>query len=90
MKYMLIYLLVINVIAYIFYAVDKRKAIKGKWRISEATLIAFSVIGGGLGSLLAMKVVRHKTQKMKFKILVPLFTILSIVGLYYIYITVIN
>ena len=70
------YLLIINIIAFFLYGIDKRKAVRNKWRIPEATLILFAAIGGALGALLGMLVWHHKTKKWKFRILVPLFLIL--------------
>jgi uncharacterized membrane protein YsdA (DUF1294 family) len=46
--------------------IDKRKAIKNKWRISETTLIMLAVIGGSVGSILGMNIFRHKTKHLKF------------------------
>lgn len=82
MKYLLSYLIIVNVIAFIFYFVDKKKAEKGKWRIKESTLLALSFIGGGVGSFIGMKLFRHKTQKLKFKIGVPVLFIISILMIY--------
>lgn len=79
-KLWILYLVVINVIAFILYGMDKKKAMKKKWRIPEKTLIGIAVLGGGLGALLGMNVWHHKTKKWKFKILVPLFLLLWIVG----------
>lgn len=76
-----IYLVVINFIAFLVYGIDKYKAIKKKWRIPESTLIALAVVGGGLGAFLAMKAFRHKTQHVKFTVLVPLLLVLWVVGL---------
>ncbi|MCQ2216594.1 MAG: DUF1294 domain-containing protein [Bacteroidales bacterium] len=76
-----IYLVVINFIAFLVYGIDKYKAIKKKWRIPESTLIALAVVGGGLGAFLAMKAFRHKTQHVKFTVLVPLSLVLWVVGL---------
>ncbi len=73
MKWLLCYLLVINAFAFLLYGIDKFKAIKGQWRIPEATLILAAALGGPLGALLGMIVWHHKTRKWKFKILVPLF-----------------
>lgn len=70
------YSLLINFIAFILYGIDKRKAQKGCWRISEATLLLFAVLGGALGSLLGMNIFHHKTKHLKFCILVPLFFLL--------------
>ena len=71
-KIILIYVILINIITLILYAVDKAKAKKRKWRISEATLILFAFIGGSIGALIGMLGFRHKTQHLKFKLLVPL------------------
>jgi len=78
MNYLIGYLILINIISFFLYGLDKNKAEKGKWRIKETTLLSFSLIGGGIGSILGMRVFRHKTQKSKFKFGVPLLTIISI------------
>ena len=58
-----------SIITFIFYFVDKRKAIKNKWRIKENTLVALTFFGGALGASLAMFLLRHKTRHLKFKII---------------------
>ncbi|MBO4591285.1 MAG: DUF1294 domain-containing protein [Eubacterium sp.] len=70
------YMIAINLIAFIFYGIDKRKAIKGSRRIPEKTLILLVVIGGAFGGFLGMKLFHHKTQKKKFYITVPVFMVL--------------
>ncbi len=75
---MIIYFLVINMIAFVLYGVDKRRAIKDKWRIPEATLIGLAALGGGIGAFLGMITWHHKTKKWKFRILVPAFIIVWI------------
>jgi len=60
------------------YAVDKSRAKNNKWRISEATLITVAFLMGGIGALLGMHVLRHKTQHVKFKICVPLAVVINI------------
>lgn len=65
------YLVLINVITWIVYGVDKQKAQKGKWRISENTLIGLAVIGGSIGALCGMYYFRHKTKKEKFSMGIP-------------------
>ena len=67
-----------NVITFAMYGLDKQKAKKNKWRISEAALIACAFLMGGSGALLGMKMFRHKTQHLKFKLLVPLAVIVNI------------
>ncbi len=72
----IVYLIVINIVAFAMYGIDKYKAVHNKWRIPESLLVGVSVIGGGVGALLGMLIWHHKTRKWKFKILVPLFLIL--------------
>ncbi len=72
----LLYALGINAVTFFLYASDKRRAKRGKWRISEATLLLFPALGGGLGGLFGMYLCRHKTKHLRFRILVPLFYII--------------
>ena len=60
------YLLAINVITFLAMWIDKRKAKKGSWRISEKALFTIVLLGGGVGGILGMYVFRHKTQKPRF------------------------
>jgi len=73
------YLVTINIIALFAYGIDKQKAMKNKWRISEQALLMFALVGGGVGSLLGMSLFRHKTRKLKFLIGIPLLTIFSVI-----------
>ncbi|NMB44445.1 MAG: DUF1294 domain-containing protein [Clostridiales bacterium] len=66
------YLIIINIVTFILFALDKVKAINGKWRISEFTLLLFSFVGGSLGSLFAMNILRHKVRKIKFNVSIPI------------------
>lgn len=66
------YLIGVNLAAFILYGVDKRRARLHRWRISESGLILFAWIGGAYGAICGMKMWHHKTQKVKFKILIPL------------------
>lgn len=65
------WLMLINLIAFIAYGMDKRKAVKGQWRIPEATLIGLALVGGPVGAYAGMKVFHHKTKHAKFTIGVP-------------------
>jgi uncharacterized membrane protein YsdA (DUF1294 family) len=64
-------LFALNLLTFLIYGIDKFKAKKAKWRISEATLILLAVIGGSIGAWLGLKVWRHKTQHKKFYIGIP-------------------
>ena len=66
------YLVVINVVAFILYGLDKAKAVKHQWRIPEATLLGAAFAGGAFGAFTGMIVFHHKTRKMKFRILIPI------------------
>ena len=65
-------LLALNLITFITYGIDKRKARKSHWRIPESTLILLALLGGSIGAWLGMKAWRHKTQHAKFYISIPL------------------
>ena len=67
-----------NIIVFALYAIDKRRAAKNKWRISEATLLTCAFLMGGIGAFLGMRMLRHKTQHWQFKLLVPLAVIINI------------
>lgn len=71
MKYFLLYLLLINAAAFVLMLVDKVKAKKNRWRISERTLILSAALGGSAGALLGMYTFRHKTRHIKFTLGVP-------------------
>lgn len=83
-KYILIYLLCINIIGFLAMGIDKLKAQKGWWRIPEATLMTMSLLGGGIGTIAGMYTFRHKTKKMKFTIGMPTILIAEIVAVIYI------
>ena len=69
---MKIYLIIINIITYIIYGIDKYKSIKHKYRISEPTLIILAIIGGPIGAFFGMITYHHKTKKKKFTITIPI------------------
>ena len=72
MKYLFIYLIIINAVAFLLMLSDKRKAQKKKWRIPEATLMGTAALGGSIGGLLGMYLLRHKTKHIKFTLGIPL------------------
>ena len=67
----LIAFVVLNIVTFFVYGIDKLKAKKGWWRISERTLLLLASLGGSIGAQLAMQMFRHKTQHAKFKYGVP-------------------
>lgn len=80
LKYYLIYLLIINIVAFFMYGIDKRKAVKHKWRVSEKNLILVAALGGFVGAWLGMILFRHKTKHLKFKLGIPAITVIYIAG----------
>lgn len=83
MDYLLYYFLIINIVNFIIFALDKQKAKKHKWRVPEAWLFFISFIGGSLGGLLSMKIMRHKTNKASFYLGLPILLILNMLFYYY-------
>ena len=79
---LLYYLIVITIVTFLVYGIDKWKAKQGSWRISEATLLILAVIGGSIGALLGMKVWHHKTMHKKFKYGLPLILLAQIALIY--------
>jgi len=77
-NYFLYYILTINILEFILLGLDKYFAIKHKYRIPEIQLITITALGGSIGGLLGMYTFHHKTNKLKFKILYPLFLIIHL------------
>ena len=75
--------ILLNIVTFNFYGIDKWKAKHAKWRISEATLLILAAIGGSIGAILGMYTFRHKTQHLKFKYGVPAIILLQGVLLVY-------
>jgi uncharacterized membrane protein YsdA (DUF1294 family) len=78
-----LYLLLINIITFALYAIDKLNAKTDSWRISERMLILFAVAGGSVGALFGMYICRHKTRKPKFKFGVPAILVVQIILIVY-------
>ena len=68
----------INVIVFVLYGVDKRRAIRGAWRIPERMLLTGTWLLGGVGAWLAMRIFRHKTKHIAFQVSAPIGAILSL------------
>ena len=75
-----IYLLVVNLTAFVLMGIDKRRARKDLWRIKERTLFLPVLLGGGVGGILGMKVFHHKTKHWYFRFGFPVILILEIAG----------
>lgn len=75
------YLLIVNILAFVLYGIDKRKAKKKRFRIPERTLLWMARIGGGIGSWMGIMSFHHKTKHTKFKVVVPLWTVIWLIVL---------
>lgn len=82
-KILLIYLVVINFITLVAFAIDKINACEGRSRIRIVTLLGLAFIGGSVGALAAMYLFRHKTQKDYFAVGVPLIIITQVIVIFY-------
>ena len=71
------YLLVINILAFVCYGLDKHKSKRKARRISERWLLLLALIGGSIGAWLGMLVWRHKTKHAMFSIGVPVMLLLQ-------------
>lgn len=80
MQYLLIYLLILNAAGFLLMLIDKKKAQLGRWRIRESTLMTVAVLGGSIGSLMGMKLFRHKTKHLKFTLGIPVILALQIMA----------
>ena len=84
MTILILYFLSINLISFLMMYIDKRRAIRKDWRISEAALIGVSIIGGSIGGYLGMKIFRHKTKHAKFFIGIPTILFIQVALIIYI------
>lgn len=73
------YFLIVNLIGFAIMGIDKRKAVKGAFRVPEATLFVVALIGGSIGSICGMYTFRHKTRKWYFVYGMPAILILQFV-----------
>lgn len=83
MELYLVFILIMSLITLIFYAIDKRKAVKHKWRVPEKVLLLLSLCGGSIGGLIALYGLRHKNRHWYF-VLVNFFALVIHIALAYI------
>ena len=86
MNIILGYLLAVNIATFLLYGIDKYKAKKNQWRISEATLLTMAAIGGSIGAWAGMRLWHHKTMHKKFKYGIPVIIIMQIALVGYLHI----
>ena len=76
---LLYYMTIINVLAFILYGIDKKRAEKEKYRIPESRLLLVAIIGGAFGAMAGMLIFHHKTRKSRFRKVVPIFLVIYVV-----------
>ena len=84
-RILVIYLLAVNLFAFILYGIDKKRARNREWRISEKTLIGIAVIGGSVGAILGMHVFHHKTRHWYFRYGLPVILIIQVLLAWFLY-----
>ena len=77
-------LVLLNLFAFILFGVDKSRAQRGAWRISERALLLSAACFGGTGALLGMRVFRHKTKHRAFTVSAPIAAAISIAAALYV------
>ena len=82
-----LYLAIANLFSFFAFGLDKYKAKKHAWRISERFLLLTAAIGGSAGALFGMRIFHHKTLHRKFTVGVPLilFVQLGLILFYWIH-----
>jgi len=84
-KIIAIYILLMNIVTFVFFYIDKKRSIRGAWRVSEMTLHLFELFGGTFASFLAQRVLRHKIRKLSYQITFYIIVLVQCVGLYFLY-----
>ncbi len=80
MKYAVAYIVIVNILAFCLYGIDKSAAIRQKQRIPNRILLLIAAFGGSLGALAGMYTFRHKTKKWYYTITVPVLLVIHIVA----------
>ena len=83
MDYLSYYFIGINILNYFLFAIDKQKARGKQRRIPEFYLFSVSLLGGALGGILSMNIMKHKTKKLSFKLVMPTLLIVNILTWFY-------
>ena len=80
---LLVVFLLLNLVSFLLFGLDKWEAMHGRWRIPESTLLLSAALGGSTGAFLGMKMFHHKTRKAKFYLGVPALWIIQVILLWY-------
>lgn len=82
MKFIILYIIILNLTLFILMGIDKRRAKLNKWRISEKSLFLFSLFGGSIGGIIGIYTFKHKTRHLNFTLGFPIILILQLIILY--------
>lgn len=73
------YFIIVNIISFIIFGIDKKRSMKKKYRISEFSLFILSIVGGCFGSLFGMYYYHHKNRKLNFSLGIPIISIIWLI-----------
>ena len=76
-------LMVMSLITFVLMGIDKRRAVRGAWRIRERTLFLCALLLGGVGGTAGMYAFRHKTKHLSFRMGFPLLGAVQLLLLFY-------
>lgn len=76
-KIFLVYIIIVNIVAFAMMGIDKKRAIRHQWRIPEKSLFISALLLGSVGANIGMQVFRHKTKHIQFVIGMPLILIIQ-------------
>lgn len=76
--FLILYIVLMNVCGFALMGIDKWKAARGRWRISERTLFLTAILGGSIGTFVGMYLFRHKTRQLRFTIGIPVIWVLQL------------
>ena len=76
--YIHLYLIIINIITFALYGLDKWRAMTRQWRIREKRLIGLALIGGSVGAMIGMMIFHHKTRKWYFRLGIPAILVIQV------------
>lgn len=76
--YIVAALVVLNLVSFVLMALDKKRAKKDRWRISEKTLFISAALFGALGAMMGMYMLHHKTRKWYFRVFIPLLFVIQL------------
>ena len=84
-QYVFLLLAVMSAFLFSLMGLDKAKARRGRWRVSEKTLFVFALLGGAVGGTVGMFLFHHKTKHWTFRVLFPLLAAAQLALMFWLY-----